>query len=259
MSGCGLGHGTKARDPSSAPSQHGQSHPGPSSPPAPPRGSRPAVCRAPPSSGTSASWLGRWRPAKKQTCEYLGDETTQSNLKQCLDPDVLFLVSFSGNDVQPHLTPQEASKTKEDTPQPLLNAQAHATKRFPTKLHNQDLHGEKKKGLRSSTAASMTTGPRLQGFLGSHLYDQSPQHNGAEDRIVEDALEDVPLAVDLAGVQLVKDLHEDEGVEDDGVVLRRRGVEGRVPPTVNVKHLFTCEKKGQTLLNRWLYIKNIQL
>lgn len=65
-SGCGSGHGTKARGPSSAPSQRGQSHPGPSSPPAPPQGSPPAACRAPPSSGTSASWWGHWRPAERQ-------------------------------------------------------------------------------------------------------------------------------------------------------------------------------------------------
>lgn len=45
--------------------------------------------------------------------------------------------------VQPHLTPKEAAKAKEDTPQPLLNAQPHAAKWFPTKLHNEDLNEEK--------------------------------------------------------------------------------------------------------------------
>lgn len=80
-------------------------------------------------------------------------------------------------------------------------------------------------------------------FLRSHLYDQSSQYNGAEDWIVEDALKDVSLAVNFTGVQLIKDLHEDEGVEDDGVVLRRWAVEGGVPPTVDVKHLLTCEWK----------------
>lgn len=87
-------------------------------------------------------------------------------------------------------------------------------------------------------------------FLRSHLYDQSSQHNGAEDWIVEDSLKDVSLAVNFAGVQLVKDLHEDKGVEDDGIVLRPWAVEGGVPPAVDVKHLFTCEWKGQTLLSR---------
>lgn len=89
-------------------------------------------------------------------------------------------------------------------------------------------------------------------LLTSYLYNQSSQYNGAEDWIVEDPLKDVPLAVNLTGVQLIKDLHQDEGVEDDGVVFRRWGVEGRIPPIVDVKHLFTCKGKGQTLLSRWL-------
>lgn len=95
-------------------------------------------------------------------------------------------------------------------------------------------------------------------FLQPHLYDQSSQYNGAEDWIVEDALKDVSLAVNFTGVQLIKDLHEDEGVEDDGVVLRRWAVKGGVPPAVNVKHFFTCEWKGQTLLSGWLYLRIIE-
>lgn len=50
--------------------------------------------------------------------------------------------------VRSHLTPEEAAKAKEDAPQPLLNGQPHAAERFPTKLHNEDLH-EEKKGLGS--------------------------------------------------------------------------------------------------------------
>lgn len=61
--------------------------------------------------------------------------------------------------------------------------------------------------------------------------------------------------MNLAGVELVKDLHEDERVEDDGVVLRGRCVEGGVPPTVNVKYLLTCEREGQTLLSICFYIR----
>lgn len=161
--------------------------------------------------------------------------------------------------IQSHLTPKEAAKAKEDTPQPLLNAQPRAAKWFPTKLHNKDLHEKKRLSItmnlrrhhdrRLSNASPGSTFSRLSS---SHLYDQSPQHNGAEDGIVEDALKDVSLAVDFPGVQLIKDLHEDEGVEDDGVVLRRWAVEGAVPPAVDVKHLLTCEWKGQTLLSGWL-------
>lgn len=90
-------------------------------------------------------------------------------------------------------------------------------------------------------------------LLRSYLYDQRPQHNRTEDRVVEDPLEDVSLAVNLTGIQLVKDLHEDEGVEDDGVMLRRGRVKRGVPPAVDFKHLFTCERKGQMLLSRWLH------
>lgn len=56
--------------------------------------------------------------------------------------------------------------------------------------------------------------------------------------------------MDLAGVELVEDLHEDKRVEDDGVVLRGRGVEGGVPPTVNVKHGLTCQGEDQRILIR---------
>ncbi|KAF3843891.1 hypothetical protein F7725_015939 [Dissostichus mawsoni] len=54
-----------------------------------------------------------------------------------------------------------------------------------------------------------------------------------------DAVKHVPLAVDLAGVELVEDLHEDKRVEDDGVVLGGRRVEGGVPAAVDVEHVLT--------------------
>lgn len=90
-------------------------------------------------------------------------------------------------------------------------------------------------------------------LLRPYLYDQCPQHNRTEDGVVEDPLKDVSLAVNLTGVQLVKDLHEDEGVEDDGVMLGRGGVKRGVPPVVDFKHLFTCERKGRMRLSWWLY------
>lgn len=98
-----------------------------------------------------------------------------------------------------------------------------------------------------------THGSTFFRFLRSHLDDQSSQYDGAEDWVVEDALKDVSLAVNFTRVQLIKDLHEDEGVEDDGVVLGRWAVEGRVPPAVDVKHPFTCEWRGQTRLSGRLY------
>lgn len=75
-----------------------------------------------------------------------------------------------------------------------------------------------------------------------YLYDQCSQNDGAEDGIVEDAIKNVPLAMNLASIELVKDLHEDEGVEDNGVVLSGRGVKRGVSSAVNVKHLLTCKR-----------------
>lgn len=43
--------------------------------------------------------------------------------------------------------------------------------------------------------------------------------------------------MDFPGVDLVEELHHDEGVEDDGVVLGRRRVQGSVAATIDVKDL----------------------
>lgn len=72
-----------------------------------------------------------------------------------------------------------------------------------------------------------------------YLNGKCSQDNSAKNGISEDAIEDVPLAVDFAGVDLVEELHHDKGVEDDGVVLRRRGVKRGIPPTVNLEHFLT--------------------
>lgn len=42
--------------------------------------------------------------------------------------------------------------------------------------------------------------------------------------------------MDLASIDLVEKLHEDEGVKNDGVVLRGRGVKRSVATAVNVKY-----------------------
>lgn len=57
------------------------------------------------------------------------------------------------------------------------------------------------------------------GWQPGYLDGKGAQHDGAEDGVPEDAIKDIALAVDLAGVDLVEELHHDEGVEDDGVVL----------------------------------------
>lgn len=43
--------------------------------------------------------------------------------------------------------------------------------------------------------------------------------------------------MNLAGVDLVEELHHDKGIEDDGVMLRWRRVQRCVPATVDVKDL----------------------
>lgn len=84
----------------------------------------------------------------------------------------------------------------------------------------------------------------------SYLDNEGTEDDTAEDEVVEDAFKDVPFAVDLAGVDLVEKLHQYKGVEDDGVVLRGRRVEGRVPAAVNVEHLLPC---GGVRGEQWVY------
>lgn len=73
----------------------------------------------------------------------------------------------------------------------------------------------------------------------SYLQDEGPQYYAAEDGVPVDALEHIPLSVDLPGVDFVEELHHDEHVEDDGVVLRRRRVQGSVAAAVHVENRLT--------------------
>lgn len=45
--------------------------------------------------------------------------------------------------------------------------------------------------------------------------------------------------MNLSSVYLVEELHQDEGVKNDSVVLRGRGVERSVAATVDVEHALT--------------------
>lgn len=83
----------------------------------------------------------------------------------------------------------------------------------------------------------------------AHLHGKGAKHDGAEDGVPEDAVKDIALAVDFPGVDLVEELHHDEGVEDDGVVFGRRRVQGSVAAAVDVKDLLTWwheEKEGNS-------------
>lgn len=72
----------------------------------------------------------------------------------------------------------------------------------------------------------------------SYLHGKGPQNDGTEDGVGKYSVKDVSLSVDLASIDLVEKLHEDEGVKNDGVVLRGRGVKRSVATTVDVKHAF---------------------
>lgn len=85
----------------------------------------------------------------------------------------------------------------------------------------------------------------------AHLHGEGAKDDGAEDGVPEDALKDVALAVDFPGVDLVEELHHDEGVEDDGVVFGRRRVQRSVAAAVDVKDLLTWwRRKSQCYIPR---------
>ena len=72
------------------------------------------------------------------------------------------------------------------------------------------------------------------------LRDDGSDPNADEERVAIESVEDVSLAVDLAGVDLVEERHHDERVEYDGEVLRRRRVQRPLAATVDVKEQITC-------------------
>lgn len=53
----------------------------------------------------------------------------------------------------------------------------------------------------------------------------SDKEDAVEDGVGEETFEDVPLTVNLARIHLIEERHHYEGVEDDGEVLRRKGVQ----------------------------------
>lgn len=77
----------------------------------------------------------------------------------------------------------------------------------------------------------------------AYLHSKGAKNNRAEDRVPEDAIKDIPLSVNFSSVYLIKELHHDKGVEDDGVVFRWRRVERSIAATVNVKDLLTYSGK----------------
>lgn len=72
-----------------------------------------------------------------------------------------------------------------------------------------------------------------------HLDNEGTEDDTAEDEVVKDALENVPFSMNLPRVDLIEKLHHHKGVEDDGVVFGRSGVEGRVSAAVDVKYVLS--------------------
>lgn len=82
-----------------------------------------------------------------------------------------------------------------------------------------------------------------------YLDNEGTKDNTTEDKVVEDAIKDVSLSVDLAGVDLVEKLHHYEGIEDNGVVFRGWGVEGCVPAAVDIKEFLTCRNSQREIVS----------
>lgn len=139
--------------------------------------------------------------------------------------------------IKSHLSPQKTAEAQQHTPEPLLQGQRKAAERFASKLHNDKLQDRKhgKEFIFSGKLMVFATNR-------THLHDDGSQNDGAEDGIPEDAVEHVPLPVDLASVEFVEDLHQDKRVEHNGVVLGGGRVEGGVSATVDVKDLLTFRK-----------------
>jgi len=74
------------------------------------------------------------------------------------------------------------------------------------------------------------------GYLGYKRADP----DGDEDDVAVESLEDVPLTVDLTSVDLIKQRHHNERVEDDCEVLCWLGVKSALSAAVNVKQQLTC-------------------
>lgn len=72
------------------------------------------------------------------------------------------------------------------------------------------------------------------------LHAEGAQHDAAKDGVAKDAIKHIPLSMNLASIDLIEELHEDEGVEDDCVVLGWRRVQWSIAPAVDVKDLFPC-------------------
>ena len=96
-------------------------------------------------------------------------------------------------------------------------------------------------------------------FVLANLDEKRCDPDADEERIAVESVEDVPLSVNLASVDLVEEGHHDERVEDDGEMLRgtlrlRRHC---VSAAVDVEQVFTCPHKTPDLPVLRFYIAHL--
>lgn len=104
-------------------------------------------------------------------------------------PSLLQELQGSGRYCGDELAPQKFSNPNEETPQPLGQAEACTTEGFTPKFHDEN------------------------------LADECAQDYRAEDDVAVDAWKDVLLSMDLSGVDFIEELHQHEGVKNNGIVL----------------------------------------
>mmetsp|Transcript_13465 Transcript_13465/g.32026 ORF Transcript_13465/g.32026 Transcript_13465/m.32026 type:complete len:825 (-) Transcript_13465:799-3273(-) len=96
--------------------------------------------------------------------------------------------------------PRKRQEAKESAPDPLANGKSRDREGAGTDLDDEDLR------------------------------DERANHDAEEPVVLGDALKHIPLAIELAGVKLVEELHENERVEQEGEVNRGRVGVSRLAP-----------------------------
>lgn len=88
-----------------------------------------------------------------------------------------------------NLAPEQRADSKQQAPHPLLQCETSCGKRHLAVLND------------------------------NHLRGTSANPNGIEDGIGEDAFENIPLTMNLSGVEFIKQCHHDKRIEDNSKVL----------------------------------------
>lgn len=81
-----------------------------------------------------------------------------------------------------------------------------------------------------------------------YLESKRSQYNAAENGVPVDSFKHIPLSMDFAGIDFVKELHQDEDIKDDGVMFGWLGVEKCAAAAINVKELLTYKDRTKLLI-----------